>query len=400
MFPHCKIIYEKSFSCVYDLVRNNVFELEPQLSRKIIKSDLGNKMIEFSNNELEVVNKLISKDLCFDTDKKIGIEEVRVGYPPNQRKLFGQYGVGLCDLFLVITGGCNLNCTFCDASTNIKRLTGCKKWEMDEILTEEDYYSVIESSYRHGARNLHILGGDPMLRDNLLVNICKRAKLIGFSSIIVYTTGESVKIANLKNICNVLVIHITGYDEKTYNDICKNGDFYKCKRNIVEIINNKIPVYLNICLTPKVFREIDLFEEFISAINPVGYNFSYIYLDSANTEYMKALYDIRISHFSDIFFFHSERFHPCLYGKLTVFADGNVTVCPLMKEESINNIRNNSFESIFMEQDYLRYWEMNLGKIDGCKTCGYRYACLDCRAIEASKTNLLTGKEYCEKLKR
>lgn len=400
LFPHCKIIYGKLSSCIYDLVRNEVFELESQLSKKIIESDLGKDNINFSSNELEVINELTAKDFCFNSDQKIGIEEIRVGYHLNQRKLFGQYGAGLSDLFLVITGECNLNCTFCDTSNNIKRLTGCKKWEMDETLTEEDYYSIIEFSYRNGARNLHILGGNPILRNSLLINICEKAKLVGFSNVIIYTPGENVKIVDLKDKCDLIVIHITGYDEKTYNNICKNGDFSKCKENIVEIINNKIPVYFNICLTPEVFKGIDVFEEFISEIKPTGYSYSYIHFDSDNAEYMKALYDIKIkiSSFSDLFFFHAERFHPCLYGKLTVFADGTVTVCPLMKNESIGNIRNNNINSIIMDQNYLKYWEMNLGKIDGCKNCGYRYACLDCRAIEASKTNSLYGKEYCEKI--
>ena len=44
-----------------------------------------------------------------------------------------------------------------------------------------------------------------------------------------------------------------------------------------------------------------------------------------------------------------------------------------------------------------KYWNLTLNEIDKCKDCGFRYGCIDCRAIEKSQFNDFYGKKYCIK---
>ncbi len=132
--------------------------------------------------------------------------------------------------------------------------------------------------------------------------------------------------------------------------------------------------------------------------NPLGMQFSFIHELGDDTVYNELLFSDKSAQscFTDLSFFHNVDFHPCLNGKLSVFRNGDVTVCPMMRNEKIGNVLKDSFKQIADKRDYQEYWTYTLDKVDSCQSCSSRYACSDCRAIESSAGGALSSKVYCK----
>ncbi|MCD5401298.1 hypothetical protein LR013_01710 [candidate division NPL-UPA2 bacterium] len=90
-------------------------------------------------------------------------------------------------------------------------------------------------------------------------------------------------------------------------------------------------------------------------------------------------------------------YHPCLYGKLAVTLDGLVFPCIMLRENPLADIKEgNELWELFSRKKHEKYWCLDSKQIDRCKFCEYKYACLDCRAIEVAATNDLYAKRFCQ----
>ncbi|TVQ51539.1 MAG: grasp-with-spasm system SPASM domain peptide maturase, partial [Saprospirales bacterium] len=79
------------------------------------------------------------------------------------------------------------------------------------------------------------------------------------------------------------------------------------------------------------------------------------------------------------FYSYSKKFNSCLYGKISIDAQGNIKNCPSMKE-SYGNIRDTTLAEALEKPGFKKYWDINKDKIHVCKDCEFRYICTDCRA--------------------
>jgi radical SAM protein with 4Fe4S-binding SPASM domain len=92
------------------------------------------------------------------------------------------------------------------------------------------------------------------------------------------------------------------------------------------------------------------------------------------------------------------RYHPCIRNTLIISYTGNVLPCPMMRRHGFGNIGDKELHTLFEKggADKINgLWKLNLGKIDRCNGCEFRYSCGDCRALEESLTGRLHGKAAC-----
>jgi radical SAM protein with 4Fe4S-binding SPASM domain len=396
-YPHCYIITGATTSCIYDLVANRVLEIDLDLAVKL----RGHESSTFSQRDLDEIERLKNIGLVFDSEYSIFSEKLRWGVPQHLRKFYSGGGTRISDLFLVITGRCPLACYFCGQESGSTRLTGCRRSVMRESLLINDYKQIMEEAKVCGAKNIHILGGEPLLLPDLTKELAEAAKAQSYESVFLYTTATKITESIIRDFkVDWYVVHLAAHTTELFGKVCGSDFKTEFEQGIDLLKRAGKRIFINICVTPETFRSFKELDQYVQSLGSNGYGYSHIYGLETDPEYTACLYDFRkgLSRFSDLTFFHSRQYHPCLYGKLSVFADGSVSVCPMMKSEKIGDLSIESILTVLQGGQYLRYWELNLDKIDGCQSCGYRYACLDCRAVEAAATRKLTGKKYCSRI--
>jgi radical SAM protein with 4Fe4S-binding SPASM domain len=96
-------------------------------------------------------------------------------------------------------------------------------------------------------------------------------------------------------------------------------------------------------------------------------------------------------------FLSNTKFHPCLGHTVAIGCNGDVAPCPMMKNHNLGNLRDTDFHTIFGRRGkgIYKFWELTLDKIDKCNGCEFRYACIDCRALEENLTGIAEGKMLC-----
>lgn len=98
-------------------------------------------------------------------------------------------------------------------------------------------------------------------------------------------------------------------------------------------------------------------------------------------------------------FWNNYYYHPCLNGTITLNAEGKILPCPSMENEIIGDVaeNKNALKEVFLDNKIDKYWKLNLGKIEQCKECIYRFGCFECRAIEVKISQELNGKSLCKR---
>jgi radical SAM protein with 4Fe4S-binding SPASM domain len=95
-------------------------------------------------------------------------------------------------------------------------------------------------------------------------------------------------------------------------------------------------------------------------------------------------------------FFYNQHFNPCLGKQVAVDCRGEIKPC-LWWKDTLGNIGENDLKDMINAGVFDKYWELTKDKIDVCKDCELRCACMDCRINpSAEKDFLTTGKPvYC-----
>lgn len=195
------------------------------------------------------------------------------------------------------------------------------------------------------------------------------------------------------------VIQSVAIQQEMLNQIDNNRNNLNNFMHVLQILrDNDAKFILYLALTEKNYRLKEEMRNFYEPYKPTKILYKYIYQETKDKEFNKLLVcdpfneDMRID---DKQFFHNLDKHPCLFGKFTVFLNGDIGVCPMMRENIISNIFEESLSQVLIEKKQEKYWYLAVDQIEKCGQCSMRYACFDCRAIEAFKTGNLYKKYYC-----
>jgi radical SAM protein with 4Fe4S-binding SPASM domain len=388
--------------CILNLANNKVFKLSAQEQEIIDSLEEGEKVEKKTEDISPLLNKLTKEGFGEYYEKPIIFEEARLGYPPDVHVVPAE-GISVYHINLNLTGECNMNCYYCSDDDQVRKRTGCKKWRIvPEKINFDNYRQLIKQACEFGCMSISILGGEPFLEKELLFQIIEFIRTsTEIKNVRIATNGyllDDEIISNIKN--EILIINIIAHNDQVLNRIDRNKNSLDILTNNLEKLrNSNIGYRFHLVISKENYKNINNILEFYKNYNSRGYTFDYIYDESDENYLGYYLQQIGNEYRNkmDLFQINNHRgFHPCLNGILSLFPDGTISVCPMMKGEPVGNVKKYVLNDILMN-GAMKYWKMPLSSLEKCQGCSYRFLCRDCRAIEKTISGDLYKKVICPK---
>lgn len=385
----------KDSYCLYNLSSGEIMEINTDNGKMLQELESGTIVKKYGDNQIEFLNILSEKQFGSFEDSLIFSEKIRIGQAANLESPLDSY-LHLQHLFLYLTSDCNMDCNFCTEDHIINRTTGCTRFKGnrdDYILSMSDYKIILNSALKLGCHSLNIIGGEPLLEKELLLSIIRYAKLIGYKTIYIYTNLMLLDDEIINELEGVIpIIHGLGHNQSIINAVDSTGtNFVKYRHNIEKLVQNNIPFYFNICITKENQEFVNEINNYLQQYNPIGIEHSYIFYDGFDCS---TLYPKRVSPLN---FLNNLKHHACINGKITIYENGDIGTCPLMRKNIIGNTNEDQLYKILGDKKQNLYWDLIPSRTTTCSECSSRYYCVDCRAIESTHTNSTFGKKFCPK---
>lgn len=262
-----------------------------------------------------------------------------------------------------VTRRCNLRCTHCYLND----------YSGENELTRDEIYSLIDKASDIGVHEIHITGGEPLVRKDLK-DILSRIYEKGMYGKL-YTNGMLITdkfITFLKDLgIEAVKISLDGFKPKTHNDIrkAKNG-FERTIRNIRKLSEAGIPVEVGSVINKLNVSEtrdlIDFFKNdlkvkyHIDSFVPIGQGLKSVdKIVLSDEEYVEALkneFSDAVERGSTEIRSEKQEFF-CGAGNSYVFinANGLVKFCPTMSDDfSGGNLKDESIENIWLNSPFFK----------------------------------------------
>jgi len=263
-------------------------------------------------------------------------------------------------VYVAITKKCALQCDHCYA------------WDIlnqKDQLSEEDLRAIIDKLQSMGTGQIHLTGGEPLIKPDLLIKLLEDSKkntnfwinTSGFK--LTLDVAKKLKKAGLTGV----FISLDHFEAEKHNDFRKFKDaYYWATVGAQNAIANKLVVALSLCVTNEFISETNLMfymehakrlgAQFVQFLEPkeVGhYNGKSVTLNQEKISLLESFF-IKMN-FSDDFLdfpiisYHGyyQRRQGCYAGgnrSMYVDTDGNLNACPFCHTNS-GNILNDSFEN-------------------------------------------------------
>ncbi len=242
-----------------------------------------------------------------------------------------------------------------------------------------------------GFKKCQIVGGEPFVHKNIW-EIIYFAHSLKFSELEIFTNLIIPNFDDLKKLksLNIKIASTLLGNESKVHDLCTRttGSFNKLLNNLREIKKLEIDYKIGVIKMRQNESSMDKIKDLLlneglidsedefnpDVIRQSGRGVNNNLLPKAPTTYEPYLT------INPQYFHYSRIYHPCWRGELAISADGNVFPCVFTRKMSLGNIKSKRLSDIVFEQKETT-WKINLDKIEKCKDCEFRYACMDCRAL-------------------
>lgn len=392
------IVNGAKYSAVYDFRTKKVYQIN-ETSEKILqicdKETDERKIIEHLNREFNLTEedcKYVSKFLeqlqnygiisSLQSSKNATRHPIELMTPPNT----------IGRLWLELTAKCNLKCKHCYANAGK---------EVSEPLLPAEWRSIIDQADVIGTHTIQLIGGEPLLYPNLrgvLRYICKKS----FGHIEIFTNGtlldqEMVEI--LLDLGIGVKVSIYGPGAVVHDNITRiKGSFDRTLNGVELLLKADVNTRVAYIIMRENYQHVSKFVEFVQSLG-VDYSFDYVRPLGRCKSASTLLCEFHLKKeptfcFTTNYrsFNRNQNWNSCLYDTICIQPNGNVTPCIFEREIKYGNIREHPLETIYNGPNALSIKSLNLDKVEGCKDCEFRYACLDCRPLARATTGNLTSK--------
>ena len=336
------------------------------------------------------------------------------------------------DLFLALTGRCNLACKHCNASSS----RNCR-----QELSLKSWLSIVDEAVALKIFNFTISGGEPFLRKGLFTLLDKIENThIHFSinsNASLIDEQAAGKLKQYKKLRHVMV-GLDGSSGKTHDLLRGKGAFARGLSGIKNLIASLGPGRVLVFCVVSKFNILDLenilqlakelkltsvqFEPLLwegnarlhrreLELNHRQSQYVYQKIQQLRKKYGKMVggnYFSMWQHFkdmgsADLREFEKSGISACLSAcsaanKLVIRPDGWVTPCDRLWDYKIENIRNKSLKEIWLNAPKLREFRARFGRhideVAECRDCKYRFICKGgCPAAPYYETGSLIGRD-------
>ncbi|MDI7248118.1 MAG: radical SAM protein [Bacillota bacterium] len=286
--------------------------------------------------------------------------------------------------FLSLGGECELKCEFCAYPRRFECL-GCRCFH-EPPPDAHVVRAILAELSSFGCRSVALIGGDPMFRWDITQEVIRRAKDLSIDGIYLVSSGFTLPTdLTLLSEAGVKIL-IQVFTPVTAYSRCLNEG-----TEIPSSILQRIAANLSGLRAAGIAFDVILSEVLDEADRPDSMTVPDGFGDvlrgarvdhnriSARTE--RLVNSPRdISRVSVEMFYRRAHYHPCLGGKVFVHTDGTVSPCPGMPELAVGNLLDQSLSQMYSRIE--PWWGLTLDRLDPCRRCEFRYACVDCRALE------------------
>ncbi len=85
----------------------------------------------------------------------------------------------------------------------------------------------------------------------------------------------------------------------------------------------------------------------------------------------------------------------CLDKAIAVCVDRRVRACPMI-DDCLGDLAVEPLSRVFAERRVDRYWKLTKDGIQGCRQCEFRYACVDCTAVDLRRASAAVPNPLCD----
>lgn len=270
-------------------------------------------------------------------------------------------------VYVAITKKCSLLCEHCYEWENLNK---------KDVLSANQLKSIIAKIQEKGVSQIHLSGGEPLLKVDLLVDILNSAKketdfwvlTSGFK--LTSDTAKKLKSAGL----NGVMISLDHFDPEKHNHFRGFKDaFYWVENGVQNAIENQLVVALSLCATKEFTTPENLMSysrlakkmgvSFIQILEPraVGhYNEKEVSLSTEQichleNFYLKMNYKSKYKNFPLISYhgYHQRRLGCYAAGNRSFYVDteGDINACPFCQKKTGNILHPNFEDSILKLQN-------------------------------------------------
>lgn len=363
--------------CLYDLSSGNLYHITDRVAQTITTLVNADTSPNLSEDEQAIVTQLQEEKLLVEQPEKAILANIyELRKPPKPHFAW-----------IEVTRKCNLACTFC--------YEGSDPYCVERMSLDEFKY-VADQLKENGIRQIQFIGGEPMiLRDELrqMIDYCRDY----FDFIEVYSNGVLIteswaQYFKANDIYVALSIHSYIPEEHDQLTTVKHSHKkvlrglnllkqYKVKYRIGTVRSSscdigKKPEDANYTLKPKA-------PKVVGRADMSDYSFEMFKQKAITkeTKQYKLNRDAVVNALSG---------HQCFSKDLYVSSLLDVFPCVMERRLSHGNLKQKPLKDI-LNNDILT---LNKDKIEGCKTCEFRYGCFDCRP-DSNGRGLYQKPWYC-----
>lgn len=298
-------------------------------------------------------------------------------------------------LWLELTQKCNLQCVHCYANGGKDKGS----------LTLAGWKKIIQDGAKINFKSIQFIGGEPLLFKGLreLISCAIKCEYEYIELFTNATLFEKNFIKWLRDKRVVVAFSIYSINPETHDRITKvKGSFVKTITWVKNLIENGIPVRPaviamkhnqdSVFKTVTCLKEIGFHIDSFEIVKPIGRGGSEEVLPDSDEikKYSVFSYPNFCTNYSS--FYKNKNYNSCWAGKILVCSNGDVLPCVMARDQVLGNIRCSSLEEIIHGGKTWELWGLSKDRIDTCKDCEYRYACMDCRPTAYAVTNNLYSK--------
>lgn len=307
-------------------------------------------------------------------------------------------GITMDLIWLEVTNTCNEQCVHCYAESKPTR---------KEFLSAAFAKKIIRQAYEENFQKLQFVGGEPFMHCDIW-EIIRYACKFNFPEIEIYTnltTPKEEDFERVKAMGIKIATSLLGYDQESHEACTKTpGSFESWYHNMKYVKKLEIPYRIGIVRMRQNENFMDNIEQFLRTegflspdelfrpddLRPVGRgnNISMLPVKPVDHEPYLTV--------TPMFFHQAQQYNPCWRGEIAVTADGLVYPCVFSRCFSIGNLYEQSLKEIIKKLKK-SFWAITLDKVERCRDCELRYACMDCRALSLNTgKGLYSGPVRCD----
>lgn len=399
--PECILVSNARNAAIYNVRSGDIIALNVDINKILTLTDKGfaidavARVLEENVHWVrKVLNDVAARNLGKYYTKRVYIERYKkVEY------LFEEVSPGspvISKCYIELPSDCDLDCSFC----RLPKLYPCNmcSYSCDTTLSK-DYLSSLHAFlnriFKLQCKSLIFGGGDPLNIQGDLFSLIRFCRRNGFSGqMYVITNGkhlDDMQIKVFKRYKVHPIIPFTG----TYNTNFLTKDELASLTKTFRLLGIELTVTL--VFIDDNASEAQKLRDVVKNLDVKNIRQTAVVYEDKNKarECIEALGKQMLRTTMEVFY-HNKKYHPCLHGTLAVSTSGDLLPCPFLKDEALGNIADpHIVDEVFESRLIDKYWRMSLSQIENCKTCAFRYGCLDCRAVEKQLSGDLYGKVLC-----